>query len=655
MAKHKKGKYHGFWIFVKIQVLLMILVLSAVAYYFLGGYAKQVQELRADAQSKVESADRDTFKANQTSLVYDCDGNLISTVKGEKDVYYLDYDQIPSQFIDAMISTEDKKFYTHHGIDFKAILRAALAMVRNKEVKQGGSTITQQLARTVFLSTEKTWQRKVEEIFIALQLEQIYSKDDLMEFYLNNIYFANGYYGIEAASKGYFNQDVSELDLAQVAYLCAIPNNPTLYDPRVNPDNTISRRNRILKNMWEDGSISDEDYTASCSEDVILAEKVKTKNNYVETYTYYCAIQELMKARGFQFKSVFTSEQERQEYDTDYKQLYDDCQQSLYTAGYRIYTSISLDTQKQLQKSIDQELKSYQEKNKEGILKLQSAAVCIDNQTGRVVAIVGGRSQNLTGYTLNRGYQSYRQPGSAIKPLLVYTPSLERGYTPDTIVNDVKIEDGPSQSYYRGKITLRTAVEQSVNTIAWQLFDELTPMVGMEYLQKLNFSKLDSEDYRLPAALGGFTNGVSPLEMAAGYGTLENDGYYRTPTCIVQITTAQGESILETNQEEIQVYKENAARMMTDMMKGVLTEGTAKGLALTDMDCAGKTGTTNDNKDGWFVGYTHYYTTSVWVGYDTPKKLSTLQGGSYPAEIWHNFMEKLHDGLTSTDFLPYIE
>ena len=224
---------------------------------------------------------------------------------------------------------------------------------------------------------------------------------------------------------------------------------------------------------------------------------------------------------------------------------------------------------------------------------LQSAAVCIDNDNGYVRAIVGGRSQDFSGYTLNRAFQSYRQPGSAIKPLIVYTPSFERNYTPDSVVTDEPIEDGPrnANGSYSGQITVRTAVEKSVNTIAWKLYEELTPEVGLSYLEKMNFAKLDANDYRPATALGGFTNGVSALEMASGYAAIENDGNYRAPTCIVKILDADGNEIYAPAQTEEAVYKQNAARMMTDVLKGVITSGTAHGLGLGSMPAAGKTGT----------------------------------------------------------------
>ena len=652
--KKRKKKYRGFWLFVKLQIVLVLLVIGGLAYYYFGGYASQVSAMHEEAVRFVKESTKDTFRAEQTSQVYDVNGTRIMSLRGTKDVSYLTSDEIPEEVKEAMVSIEDKKFYSHGGIDFKAIIRAVWAMVRNGEVTQGGSTITQQLARTIFLNNDRTWQRKMEEIFIATELEKKYTKDEILEFYLNNIYFGNGYYGIQAASRGYFDTDVSFLSLSQMAYLCAIPNNPTMYNPYKNPDNTLGRRDRILKNMYEDGKISRREYKDARQETIVLSTAEPTKRyDAVETYACYCATRALMEQQGFEFRTDFSSEEDRKTYEDAYQEQYKTCEQSLYTGGYRIYTSIDLNMEEQLQNAVDEKLQDFTDVNEEGIYTLQSAAVCIDNETGFVKAIVGGRSQEYDGHMLNRAYQSYRQPGSAIKPLIVYTPALERGYTPDTVVEDAPIEDGPENAggRYLGSVTLRYAVENSINTVAWNLLEEMTPVTGISYLKEMNFAKLSPEDERPAASLGGFTNGVSPVEMAAAYATIENDGKYREPTCIVEIQDADGNAIYQKIVDEKQVYKTNAARWMTNILEGVLTQGTAKGMALSETASAAKTGTTNSNKDGWFVGYTKYYTTSVWVGYDIPAELPGLTGASYPGEIWYDYMENLHKELPYADFV----
>lgn len=654
--RKKKTKSQKVWGFLKFQMVLIVLVVAAVAYYYVGGYAAKVNAMKTEAVSLVSKSTKDTFRQSQTSIVYDSNGEVLSVVKGEKDVYYVPYDEIPIYIKQAIVSTEDKRFYKHRGIDYKGVLRAVVAMIQDGEVTQGGSTITQQLARTVFLSNERTWQRKIEEMYIAVELENKYSKEEILEFYLNNVYFANGYYGIEAAAEGYFGTDMNHLSLSQMIYLCAIPNNPSLYDPYEHPDNTLKRRNRILKTMLEEKVISQASYATATAESIQTVKPDRIKNDYAETFAYYCATRALMELDGFEFQTVFSTEDDKKAYEREYQVKYEECNAKLFTGGYRIYTSIDLEAQANLQAAVDQELESFTETNEEGIYELQGAAVCIDNTTGMVRSIVGGRSQKVEGYTLNRAFQSYRQPGSSIKPLIVYTPALEKGYTPDTVVVDEPIEGGPvnGDGVYSGSMTLRQAVATSKNTIAWKLFEELTPEYGITFLEAMQFAGLEKNDKNLPASVGGFTKGVSPLEMAKAYATIQNQGGYRNPTCIMKITDAQGETIYTPDQSAVVIYKDNACRMMTSMLQSVITSGTGRGYSLGNMPAAGKTGTTNDNKDGWFVGYTPYYTTSVWVGYDIPKEVPGLGGGTYPGKIWHDYMEWLHQDLQPIDFLTPI-
>ena len=413
-------------------------------------------------------------------------------MEGSKDVYYLTDNEIPYLVKAAIVSVEDKKFYSHDGVDYKAVFRALWALIKNKgEITQGGSTVTQQLAKNIFLTQEVTFERKLKEVFIARELEKTYTKDQILEFYINNIYFANGFYGIEAAAQGYFNKTAAELTLSEIAYLCAIPNNPSDYNPFIYPENTLDRRDRILDQMFENENIDLAMLNEALNEEIELNSVTNNKNNYVETYVRHCAITELMKQSGFDIKYSFDSDEEEEKYDSLYNELYKEYSSKLYTGGYRIYTSIDMDAQENLQNSIDERLEQYTETNDEGIFKMQSSGVCIDNSSGYVVAIVGGRSQDYSGYTLNRAFQSFRQPGSSIKPILVYTPIFEMGYTPDDTVVDEKIEDGPQNAGggYLGEITIRQAVTYSTNTVAWKLFDILTPQRGIEFLNEMNFSK----------------------------------------------------------------------------------------------------------------------------------------------------------------------
>lgn len=628
---------------ITLLVLLSVVFVGGIVFYFT--YGKDLIAMQQEAKLEVWSSTEDTFRQTETSVIYDTNGKIISQLKGAKDVYYLTSDEIPEYVKQAFISIEDKKFYDHTGVDYLAIMRAALQYVKHGEFTQGGSTITQQLVRNVFITQEKTMNRKIKEMFYAMEMEKKYTKEQILEFYINNIYFANGYYGIQAASKGYFGKDVHELSLSEVAFLCAIPNGPTKYDPTNNIENTMERRDLILKNMLDDGKILIEEYQASKDEEITLKMKAVAKQDYVETFVRYCAVRALMESQGFQFRYDFSSDAEREAYMDNYESLYQQCEQSMYSGGYHIFTSINMSKQKKLQNAVNETLSGFTEKTDKGIYQMQGAAVCINNKTGRVVAIVGGRKQKSDGYTLNRAFQSYRQPGSSIKPLVVYTPAFESGYTPSSIVNDQRFEGGPrnSDGVYSGKITIRTAVQKSKNVIAWKLFEEITPKVGLSYLLNMGFSNIVQNDYYPASSLGGLTNGVSPLEMASGFATIENEGYFREPTCIEKITDSKDNLIYKNIGREKQIYSKEAAHMMTSSLESVMESGgTGSGLRLYNTACAGKTGTTNDKKDGWFCGFTAYYTTAVWVGYDSPRPVSDLYGSTYPGRIWKTFMEQIH-------------
>lgn len=644
--KKKKRK-----ILLKISIVFLFLV---VVGWFTFGI--KIMKLRGEAKKLVATATEQTFKASQTSIVYDTNGKQLTKFRGEKDAYYLKYKDLPIYAVASMISVEDRNFYKHSGVDYKGIARAAVTFVAKKgTVTQGGSTITQQLARTVFLNREISWQRKVKEMFVAIELEKKYSKDDILEFYLNNVYFSNGYYGIQAASKGYFNKDAKDLTMSEAAFLCAIPNAPTMYDPLENKDKTMVRRNKILKDMYEQNLITKSQYQEAMDEEITV-KKAKTteKKNYIETYVIHCATREIMEQKGFEFKSDFDSDSEKKKYEEEYDKMYAECKRTLYSAGYHIYTSIDPAVQDQLQESIDNSLSGYTEKDKNKIYKTQASGTCIDNETGKVVAIVGGRKQKNVGYTLNRAYQSPRQPGSAIKPLLVFAPAMERGWVPGSTVNDspMKTTDKHrvrnSGGSYSGQISLRRAVQKSSNVVTMRLYEQIGPKTALRYLEKMNFKYLEDADYKYyTTCIGGFTKGTTTEEMAAGYATLKNDGVYREPTCITKITTSDGEEVMSTTAKKRTVYTPTASNYMTDVLQSVIKSGTGVGAAVPNVDTAGKTGTTTSNRDGWFCGYTPYYTTAIWVGRDDNKIMPALSGGSYPKSIWSNFMNQIHSEFST--------
>ena len=559
-------------------MILLLLGILGVGIYLYQKYSEPLVALKQKAEWIAKNSEREDFRASLTSVVYDSSGEKISTLRSGKDAYYLTYEEIPKHAKDVIIVTEDRKFYSHSGVDLLANVRAFYYLLENKgKITQGGSTITQQLARTIYLTNEVTYERKLVEVFLAWELEKKYSKTDILEFYFNNIYFANGFYGIQSASKGYFNKSVQNLSLSEIVFLCAIPNNPSLYDPYIQMNKTIERRNRMLLQMLENGKITQTEYDTAIKEEIVVQKNDIHRHNYVETYVYYSAIRTLMEHNGFKFRNNFIDEEDKETYEKKYARDYAYWQQQLYIGGYRIYTSIDLKKQELLQDAINRGTEEFTGVNEEGIYELQASAVCIDNETGYVVAIVGGREQEYVGYTLNRAYQSFRQPGSSIKPLIVYTPWFERGLTPETLVMDEKTEDGPANAgSYLGEITVRTAVEKSQNTVAWNLFSELTPEVGLSYLKKMNFKKIVRSDYVLPASLGGFTYGVSALEMASAYATIENEGIFRNPTCIVRITDSDGKDVVNNTITEKRIYTKEATKIMTNVLKGVLINGTAK-------------------------------------------------------------------------------
>jgi hypothetical protein len=633
-----------------IALLLAIVVIGGVLIYM--KYGKKLIAMESDAKKIVSKSTMETFRQNETSIIYDANGNIMSKLKGEKDVYYIKYSDIPQVAVDAITSIEDKNFFKHKGYDLKAIIRAGFAYIKNKGViTQGGSTITQQLARNIFLSFEESWQRKAREIFIAIELEKKYTKKEIMEFYLNNIYFANGYYGIQSASLGYFGKGVNSLSLSQITFLLSIPNSPTRYNPYENIEGTLARRDRILDQMVLDGKISKAEALKAKSEEIKLKAPKVEKSSYALTFALDRAVKALMKSEGFNFRYSFNSDEERKAYNENYSEVYSSCQTRLYSGGYRIYTSIDPEKQKLLQDTVDGGLSVSSEKSKAGIYSLQGAAVTIDNSSGRVVAIVGGRSQKLKGSTLNRAYQSFRQPGSTIKPLIVYTPAFEQGYTPESMVKDEKIEGGPvnADGVFSGNMTVLDALAKSKNTVAWKLFTEISPAIGIGKLLDMGFSAIADTDYYPSAALGGFTKGVNAVEMASAYAAIENGGEFREPTCIMKMTDSSGNDIVADGFYQKgtskYIYDENACKMMITCMEAVMTKGTGVGGKLATMPCAGKTGTTNDSKDLWFVGFTKYYTTSVWVGYDIPRSLAGLAYTATPLGIWKTYMDSINNGL----------
>lgn len=620
-----------------------------------------------EAKNLVDSSTPDTFRLAQTSYIYSDDGTQLAALAESEDATYLGYEDIPADVVNAFVSVEDRTFWNNSGVDYKGILRVCVNYVKTKgQVAEGASTITQQLARGTFLSNEKTLSRKIKEIFIARQLTKKYTKEQIMEFYCNSCCFANGIYGVEDASQKYFGRSVSDLSLSETAYICAIPNRPEYYNPLKNSENAISRRNKILQDMYECDYITKDAGDAALAENITVAEvsdEEDTFYNYEATYAINCAIRYLMKQDGFEFKSHFEDDADYDTYNAYYDEMYKQAKHKLYTGGYKVTTTMNLKAQKNLQKIFDKEL-AFNTKVDEstGIYQFQGAMTVIDNETGKVVAMIGGRSQDelQQTYSLNRGFQSFKQPGSSIKPLVIYTPALEEGYDANSTLTEIDVKAAKKSTSEKiskmsgKKMSLRYAVEDSKNGCAYSLYNIITPKVGLSYIENMNFSKIVQQDYTLSSGLGGLHHGTNTVEMANAYSTLENHGEYRQADCISSILDASGNEIYEEPESKT-VYTRSASDQMTDILEGVLNSsaGTAKGLkwsSASDVAAAAKTGTTNDNNVAWFCGYTPYYTISVWVGYDYPKSVKGLWGNTYPAYIWKEAMLYMIDGKDEADF-----
>lgn len=620
-----------------------------------------------EAKDLVDSSTPDTFRLAQTSYIYSDDGTQLAALAESEDATYLGYEDIPADVVNAFVSVEDRTFWNNSGVDYKGILRVCVNYVKTKgQVAEGASTITQQLARGTFLSNEKTLSRKIKEIFIARQLTKKYTKEQIMEFYCNSCCFANGIYGVEDASQKYFGRSVSDLSLSETAYICAIPNRPEYYNPLKNSENAISRRNKILQDMYECDYITKDAGDAALAENITVAEvsdEEDTFYNYEATYAINCAIRYLMKQDGFEFKSHFEDDADYDTYNAYYDEMYKQAKHKLYTGGYKVTTTMNLKAQKNLQKIFDKEL-AFNTKVDEstGIYQFQGAMTVIDNETGKVVAMIGGRSQDelQQTYSLNRGFQSFKQPGSSIKPLVIYTPALEEGYDANSTLTEIDVKAAKKSTSEKiskmsgKKMSLRYAVEDSKNGCAYSLYNIITPKVGLSYIENMNFSKIVQQDYTLSSGLGGLHHGTNTVEMANAYSTLENHGEYRQADCISSILDVSGNEIYEEPESKM-VYTRSASDQMTDILEGVLNSsaGTAKGLkwsSASDVAAAAKTGTTNDNNVAWFCGYTPYYTISVWVGYDYPKSVKGLWGNTYPAYIWKEAMLYMIDGKDEADF-----
>lgn len=569
------------------------------------------------------------------TVIFDRNGAEVFRFHAGEDRQPVALDEVPEHVSAAFVAVEDPRFYDHPGLDVLGIIRAAShnmlrAMGLRQSELQGASTITQQLARNRWLGQEQTWRRKLSEAALALRLEVTHNKDEILEMYLNQIYFGNGAYGVERAARRYFGKPVGELTLAEGALLAGLINGPTLYDPYTHPDAARERRALVLEAMVSNGSASAEE--AQEAKDAPLAPVEPAKgpsgNSFIDHVIDILTRPDLAERYGLKARDGA----------------------ELARAGLKVYTSLDSNLQATAENAVRETMdgadREYGLADQEA--RPEAAAVMLDPVSGQVLAMVGGR--NRTGMReYNRAADAHRQPGSAFKPFAAYIPAIEAGVGPATVLDDAPAAltaDGQSvwpENYdfrYRGLVPVRYAVEQSLNAAAVRALRlGGGPPASLAYARRMGFEGLTEQDGQDSVALGGLTAGVTPLEMASAYGTLAYLGARVSPHLILRIEDAGGKSIYAAKPRKEQVINRGTAYLMVDILKGVVQRGTAYGFTrgFNGWPAAGKTGTTDDNRDAWFAGFTPNLVTVVWTGYDTPRPLKWT-GAFVPVRIWQAIM-----------------
>ena len=591
----------------------------------------------------------DDYKLNQSSTIYyqDAGGEWreLSTLSGKQKRVWVDYGDIPWYMEKAVVAIEDKRFYDHKGVDWYRTSGAFVKMFATMQNSYGGSTITQQLIKNLTGQDQVTVQRKLTEIFGALELEKRYDKQEIIEWYLNAVYFGEGCYGVQTAAQTYFGKDVKDLSLAECAAIVGITNKPTYYDPFYNEENNKERQETILHEMYEQGYIDYQMYKEAVEEPLVFthsAEEETTQRiySYYEEVVIADVINDLMERKGISRETAQTL---------------------VYNGGYKIYCCVDVSVQSAID-AVYTDLTAIPRASRDQ--QLQSAIVVMNPYDGRILGLAGGVGVKDRNFPLNRATGTYRSPGSSIKPLASYGPAVDTGLiTPNTLVNDQAgmhlsgtnwFPANDSNIYY-GTVTIYQALQYSLNTVAAQIVDKLGPQTSYNYLTtKLGFTSLvpADADYA-PMALGQLTNGVTVREMAQAYCAFVNDGIFTYGRTYSLVTDFDGNTVIDNSPTTISAFKPNTAYTMTYMMQNAVENGTGREARLYNMSVAGKTGTSGDYKDRWFCGVTPYYVAAVWTGFDTPATINV--SGNPAAQLWKKVMQPLHDGLEYKAFTyPYI-
>jgi len=657
-AAHNNAWYSGITggvgFFLKIFLVLFLLVVFVIGGFGGGMLVGYISTTKPITISELFNVDK-----KQTTFVYDKNGTEIQKLTGSDNVdrVYVSYSEVKSTYIDeAIISIEDERFYDHNGIDMQRIGSAILSALANGgTATHGGSTITQQTVKMITGQNQISTQRKVQEWFAAMALEQDLTKDEIMELYINYAPMGNNYIGIQSAAQNYFGKDAKDLSLTECAFLAGIPKSPSYYNPlrESGKRNALRRMRIVLSKMHELGKITDVQYEEALNTELVFKSAKSQTANSVRSYFVEYALSEVIRDL------------------MDQRNLTWNVAESLvYNNGYKIYTTLeptvqsALDTTFSTQALFQSDPVSIEDLPE----KPQGGMVIINVESGAIAAMQGGYGEKTRNLIMNRAVDIARQPGSSIKPLLDYGPALERKkITPSFLFEDRALYLDPSNPEtiwpknssggYYGTMTVRSAITKSSNIVAVQVWDLVGGEAALWFLKQVGIDRTD-EVYP-STAIGGFNTGMSPLEMAAAYATFANKGIYREPYAYTKIENSVGTVVIKKEIISTIVYLPATAYIMTSMLEDVITSGTAAGKVMpvtTDagenIEIAGKTGTTDDNVDKWFCGYTPYYAAATWYGYDNHLRKTEIpvDDRSNAQYIWNDAMQAIHKTLPGAVF-----
>ncbi|GAC1537701.1 MAG: penicillin-binding protein 1A [Candidatus Velthaea sp.] len=618
--RKKNGKpVNRGWLVVRglaVVVAFGVLLFAGVVAGIVTSYSKDLPDINRMAD----------YQPSRSTRVFARDGSLLANLYKQNRTW-VGIDKIPVVVRNAFVATEDRNFYSHHGVDITGIARAAFADWRHERF-QGASTITQQLARALFLSNEVSISRKIQEALLAIEIERYYTKDEILERYLNLIYFGSGAYGIEAAAHTYFGTDVQRLTIGQAAMLAGMPAAPSVYSPYVNLQHAKERQVHVLERMVASGFITQ---AQARSEETRKLALIGERPAGLQSYKY-------------PYFTTYVTHVIESQFGT----------QSTFEGGLQVYTTLDPAMQKIAESAIDW---GVGRAKAEGIGAHQAALVALRPSTGEIVAMVGGAGGFSVASQFNRAWQARRQPGSSFK-VFVYTAAVDSGMPPSSIVEDTPVNypmgDGTrwapmdDDNRFFGAITLRYALAQSRNVVAVKLAQQLGIDRVIEYAKRMGIK--EPLQANLSLALGSSV--VTPLDMASGYSTLANGGVHVDPSPIRVVRDSLGSPILDnTYPQQTEVVSAGTAYVMTNMMTSVIKEGTGFPNAELGRPAAGKTGTTSDFRDAWFVGFTPDLVTAVWLGNDNYKRMYESYGGNIPARIWARFMKAALAKTPKHDFV----